>query len=177
MTWRILESVGIVLAALVLFPLVLMFVVKFRSRINFDYAMRHVAQRAVIRARKERGLKLDYSAASIEQVERVLSELHVQHAQTSIASREFSMLSLSWGAYIGEVMKRVQPGRWQRDSEKAGAGSMPLVFDSSNEAFPCSWAYKRIADGPDDNILFKFQVFSDPRFRESLVGSAIDKSR
>jgi len=170
---RILESVGVVVAALLLAPAVLLFISKFRARRNFDYAMRHVAKHAIVCARREQGVELDFSPASIERIESILSDLHDRHLRTPFPDRELSRLALRWGAYIGEVMKRVRPGKWRRDSENAGVGAMPLIFDGSNEAFPCSWVYKRIADGPDDNVLFKFQVFSDPRFREKVAAGPL----
>ena len=167
---RILESVAVVAAALFLWPLVLLFITKLRVRRDFDYGMRVLAKHAIVCARKEQSVELDSSPASIERVESILSDLHNHHVQTPFPDRELSRLTLRWGAYIGEVMKRVRPGKWRRDSEKAGAGAMPFIFDGSSEAFPCSWVYKRIADGPEDNVLFKFQVFSDPRFREKVGG-------
>jgi hypothetical protein len=172
MIGRILESAAIVVAALLLAPFLLVFIAKLRIRRDFDYAMRHLAQRAVVLARAEHSLELDYSPASIERVEQILGKIGDSHLQKPMSERELSIVSARWGAYIGETMKRLRPGKWRRDSENIGANSMPVVFDSSNEAFPCSWAYKRIVDGPDDNVVFKFQVFSDPRFRENLVGGA-----
>lgn len=169
MLTRISESAGVLVAALFLAPVVLLFISKLRARRDFDYAMRQVAKHAVTVGRAEHGLELDFSPASIERVENVLAELHNRHLQTPLPDREISRLALRWGAYIGEVMKLVRPAKWRRDSENAGAGAMPLIFDASNEAFPCSWVYKRIVDGPDDNVLFKFQIFSDPRFRETVT--------
>jgi len=166
---RILESVAVVAAALFIAPMVLVFISKLRARRDFDYGMRQVAKLAVAIAQAEAGVDLDYSPASVHRVENILAELHNRHLQTPISEREISRLSLRWGAYIGEVMKRVRPGKWRRDSEKIGAGAMPLIFDSASEAFPCSWVHKRIVDGPDDNVVFKFQVFSDPRIRETVM--------
>jgi len=165
--WRILGSIGIVVACLLLFPIVLAFVSRVRIRTNFDYAMRCLARRAVWLARKGQGVTLDYSPASIEEVEKLLGELHNGHVQTPIPEAEISRLSARWGAYIGEVMKRVRPAKWRRDSEKIGLASMPLIFDDV-EAFPCAWAYKRIVDGPDDNVVLKFKVVSDQGLRRAL---------
>ena len=174
--WRILGSVGIIVAAFLLFPVVLIFVVRLRSRMDFNYAMRHLAQRAVWLARREQGVALDYSPGSIERVESILSALHNRHTENPMPDRELSILSVRWGAYIGEVMKRVRPAKWRRDSEVSGAGAMPLIFDAGSEAYPRSWVYKRIVDGPEDNVAFKFQAFAD-RQLHSIAGLDADKAK
>jgi len=165
--WRILQAVAIAGSTFFLGTAALAYRAKKRLRSDFNYAMQVLAAGTVKRARAEQKISLDYSVASVDEVERVLGEHHNRHLQRPIEEQEIVVLSRRWGAYIGEVMKRVRPGQWRRDSEKAGAGTMPLIFGDI-EAFPCSWAYKRIADGPEDNIVFKFQVFSDEQLRESI---------
>lgn len=165
MMWRMLGSLGIIVVALLLFPIVLMFVIRLRSRMDFGYAMRLLAKRAVLLAQREQGVALDYSPGSVERVENILSALHTRHKENPMSDRELSILSARWGAYIGEVMKRVRPAKWQRDSEVSGAGAMPLIFDAGSEAYPRSWVYKRIVDGPEDNVVFKFQTFADSRLQ------------
>ena len=168
MILRILESFGIIVVALFLFRVVLLFIVRLRSRMDFNYAMRLLAKRAVLIARREQGVTLDYSPGSIERVERILSALHDRQTGNPMSDRELSILSARWGAYIGEVMKRVRSAKWRRDSEVSGAGAMPLIFDAGSEAYPRSWVYKRIVDGPEDNIVFKFQAFADSQL-QSIV--------
>ena len=176
MILRMLESFGIVVAALFLFPVVLRFIVKFRSRRNLDYAMRQLAKRAVWLAQREQGVTLDYAPGSIERVENILSALHNRHKENPLSDKELSILSVRWAAYIGEVMKRVRPANWRRDSEVSGAGAMPLIFDAGSEAYPRSWVYKRIVDGPEDNVAFKFQAFADSQLH-SIVGLSGDKAK
>ena len=143
-----------------------------RKRIltDFDYAMSVVAGEAVKQARREYDVDLDFSAESVERVEAILAKMHDAHQKTALSEKELALLSLRWGAYVGEVLKRVRPGKWQRDSEKMGPGATPVVFEPGTEAYPRSWVYKRLADGPEDNVQFKFEVFSNPRLREQLGG-------
>ncbi len=132
-------------------------------RSDFDFAMQNLGKQTVKRARDEYGVDLDFSPESIQRVEEILGKLHEKHLQTPLTEEELLRMALRWGAYIGEVMKRVRPGKWQRDSELAGAGTTPVVFGPGNEAFPRAWAYKRIADGQEDNVAFKFKFFLDQR--------------
>jgi len=168
-TSRFLQSVFLVIGLLFFAPLVLMFVRRIRIRLNFDYAMQVVAERAVKLARQEYQIVLDFSPATVQQVEeKILAKLHEAHLKTPMSEQELSLMSLRWGAYIGEALKRTRRGRWQRDSEQIGKGATPVVFEPGTEAFPRSWVYKRIADGPDDNVAFKFQVFTNPELRQHL---------
>jgi hypothetical protein len=144
------------------------YLAKQRVRKDLDHGMQIIAQQAAKRARQEFQVDLDFTPASIEKVEGILARIHETHLKTPMSEKDLSLLALRWGAYIGEVLKRVRPGKWQRDSEGAGPNTLPVVFEPGTEAFPNSWVYKRIADGPEDNVLFKFQVFSDPQLRQHL---------
>ncbi len=166
---RPLESAAVVICALLLAPLVLALVQRTRIRLNFDYAMKVVANEAVRTAKQEHQVMLDFSPASVQRLEGdILAKLHEAHLKTSMSEQNLSRLSIRWGAYLGETLKRRRPGRWHRDSQKVGRGTTPVVFEPGTEAFPRSWVYKRIADGPEDNVAFKFQVFTNPELRQHL---------
>jgi hypothetical protein len=168
MMGSLLESAAIAICALFGVLVLRTYLGKRKIRSDFDYAMQVVAKEAVRRAKSQHGVNLDFGPASIERLEGMLGSIHEGHLKNPLTEKELSLQSIRWGAYIGEAIKRVRGGKWHRDSEKAGRGAMPIVFDAANEAFPCSWAYKRIADGPDDNIVFKFQFSSDPNLRKHL---------
>ncbi len=61
---RPLESAAVVICALLLAPLVLALVQRTRIRLNFDYAMKVVANEAVRRAKQEHQVMLYFSPAS-----------------------------------------------------------------------------------------------------------------
>jgi hypothetical protein len=115
------------------------------------------AEDAVQRARTEFGVGLDYSAESVQLVETCLAQLHARHQRQAFDERALGRESRLWGAYLGAVIKRLRPCTWQRDSQAAGEGALPLVFGQGNETFPCTWVYKRIKNGEEDNVAVKFQ--------------------
>jgi hypothetical protein len=133
-----------------------------RIRNDFDYAMQVVAKEAVRRAKTDYGVELDYSPDSIERLDAMLETIHQAYSKNPLSESELSLHTLQWGAYIGESLRKVHPGKWQRDSEKVGLGTMPFMYDSGEQAFPRSWVYKRIVDGPFDSVASKFYVFSHP---------------
>lgn len=53
---------------------------------------------------------------------------------------------------------------------------MPIVFAPGNEAFPSAWVYKRITNGPNDNVTFKFQVVISPERLQHLPASPLGNS-
>jgi len=118
---------------------------------------------------QEYSKSMDYSPSSIEQVESILSILHEKHRAQPFSEDELTKEVNIWGAYIGEVAKRVRAGVWRQDSNVSGKDAMPLVHDNQNEIYPLAWVYKRITNGPEDNVWSKFQLtyFRDELLKES----------
>ncbi|MBK8270227.1 MAG: hypothetical protein IPK83_18795 [Planctomycetes bacterium] len=98
---------------------------------------------------------MDFSAESIERVEHVLSKLHLQRLNGKMTDHELSTLSARYGAYIGEVIRKLKGGHWESDHPAAGPASYPLHW-SDHQSFPLGWCYKRIVTGEEDNVYHKF---------------------
>ncbi len=124
--------------------------------------MAYLAAEAVKDAEKENHIKLDYSVQSIEQVEAVLSKIHEQYSKDK-SSIAVNGLAMAYGAYIGEVIKRTEPdAKWERDHPVAGEKSYPIHW-RGGESFPCGWCFKRITNGPEDNVWHKYQILKQQR--------------
>jgi hypothetical protein len=130
---------------------------KRRIQTDFDFRMWVIARGAVM-SEPEMSEALDFSPDSIGVVDALLGKIHERHTKKPLTEQELSTLCTRWGAYIGEALKKVQPGKWQRDCEMVGSGTTPLVFAAGHSAFPRSWVYKRIVDGEGDNVVSKFYV-------------------
>jgi hypothetical protein len=114
------------------------------------------ATNAVEIAASEYGIIIDYSPDSVAKVEEILGRIHEQNSNKPLSKNQLVVESLRWGGYIGEVIRRMKPCHWELDSKIAGAGSFPIVFDSEkHETFPVGWCYKRIVNGPEDNVWHK----------------------
>jgi hypothetical protein len=122
------------------------------SDVTKEMALR--ADQAVAAA-KEKGIVLDYSPESVEKVEEILAVSHEKYQRNLLSDSDLVKESLKWGAYIGEVAKKIRKYRWALDSKIGGDGSFPIVGDKS-ESFPVRWCYKRIKNGEEDNIWHKF---------------------
>ena len=125
---------------------------------RLDQAMGVYATEAVQRAKTEFGVSLDYSTDSLAELERVLEQLHQRNATNAFDQQALGRESQLWGAYIGGVFKKLTPAEWKRDSKAAGEDSFPLTFRNGSEFFPCGWVWKRLQNGKEDNVMFKFYV-------------------
>jgi uncharacterized protein DUF6278 len=86
-----------------------------------------LANEAVKDAAQNNGVKLDYSVDSIKRVDAVLGNVHDQYVKNP-SSISVNGLGSAYGAYIGEVIRKSEPGaHWLRDDE-TGEKSYPIVW-------------------------------------------------
>jgi hypothetical protein len=121
-----------------------------------------LASAAVKDAREENHVNLDFSSESIEKVEQILSNLHDIYVKNP-SSISANGLGSAYGAYIGEVIKRAEPGaRWERDDEVGGEKSYPIIWGAgSGHSYPMAWCYHRIVNGPEDNVWVKYKILRE----------------
>ena len=120
-----------------------------------DEFIQYMAAEAVADAKKENHVCLDYSVDSIQEVERILSQLHDQYVRNpnSVSAK---ILGSAYGAYIGEAIRRNEPNvRWERGDAFAGEKSYPLIW-APGHSYPMAWCYHRILNGPGDNVWIKY---------------------
>ncbi len=120
--------------------------------------MAQLAAEAVDAAKEGYGVGLDYTGGSVESVESILAALHEEHRGRPFTRERLVAAANRWGAYVGEAARRSKGGEWQRDSAHAGHNTYPLVLASHHEIYPCAWCFRRITNGPEDNVWVKFQL-------------------
>ena len=123
-----------------------------------DKLMTAHAKDAVSKAKIDFSIQLDYTPESITQVEKILDTIYNSYQQKPVDEITLGRESRLWGCYIGEVIKKIKDGKWQRDSAVAGKGALPLVFGVQDEVYPSAWVYKRLTNGDMDNVAYKYQV-------------------
>jgi hypothetical protein len=130
---------------------------------NIDQYMVSLSAQAVELARSGYGINLDYSPDSVKEVEKLLATKYGLQKTHPLTEQETADAAHLWGAYIGEVIKRIHPAHWVRDSEVAGKDALPIVYeDKSGESYPCAWVYHRLNNGEEDNVWIKFHYFTQP---------------
>ena len=132
---------------------------KFQSTDEF---VQWLANEAVKDARENYGVELDYSPNSIQKVEQTLGQVHDQYVKDQKSVLPIPLGS-AYGAYIGEVIRRTEPGaRWERDDPVMGEKAYPIIWGGGN-SYPMGWCIKRIENGPEDNVWIKYKVLKQRR--------------
>ena len=130
--------------------------------------MLSAANSAVEHARKYWITELDFSARSIEDVELILARMHEsipRKLYERIYKRgptpeQMAILSVAYGAYLGEVIRREFGGAWLKEDVN-GEPAIALVFNPQAKIFPPAKVWKRLNDGEEDNILSFYQLLSE----------------
>ena len=125
---------------------------------GLEQRMQEFARQAVELARSEHQTRLDYSLESIAIVDSILEKIHLQHRDSAIPERELSRIVLTWGGYLGTVLKKNAGGHWETNSSTAGNHTYPLLCNN-REAVPVIWCLQRIRHGESANLAFKAKEF------------------
>jgi hypothetical protein len=100
------------------------------------------------------GVNLDFSLESVDGLERILASLHSMQASAPPLERatddQVKQAIATWGAYLGEVLRRRHGGRWQIDAESHG---LRLVINGTT-IWPLGKVQKRLLEGEVDNVAF-----------------------
>jgi hypothetical protein len=135
--------------------------------------MQAYAQDALDFAREGFQTDLDFSEHSIELVERILSLIHdTLPKDSSKGSQEARpsedqiwRMAKIWGGYIGEVIRRRWGGNWATGNFRFNNEAISLETQDA-VIFPPAKVYKRIVNGPEDNIWDYYQLLKQEFERE-----------
>jgi len=156
--WNALTAFAIVLACVAIYILTQSGAMRVRK--DIDQRMREFACQATVIAHSEHQCELNYSLDSITQLDRILQALHAQHLQTPYPEKELSRIVLTWGGYLGMVIKKEYGGTWQTDSLKTGKNTYPLCWNDQ-EAAPVMWCLQQIRNGKVSSVASKIEAFND----------------
>jgi hypothetical protein len=112
-------------------------------------------------AAAESGDALDYSLASLLQLDALLDRLFARRWPVGRAGRldvgKFERMIEPVGAYVGETLRREGGGEWGVN-EELGPG---LELPSGPWTFPLAKARKRFENGHEDGLAFYAQALLD----------------
>lgn len=120
------------------------------------------AQLAVKSAKMQWQESLDFSADSLDGVERILTAIHSQAQKSGEFLTDAALTDAAnmWGAYFGEVIRRRYGGQWS-----LSADGVHQVDSSGTAPQPIAKVRKRIVDGASDNLRVYF--FAIPKAMRS----------
>jgi hypothetical protein len=134
------------------------------SEAGLQEKMRACAEWAVEYARSVFEIELDYSEASLMQIEQMFSVLYKDLSRGWLArwlrpgptEQEVRQVALLLGAYIGEVIRRHHGGHWEI-RKRLGEQLLPLITRGVS-TYPLSKAYERLIYGPQENVWSYYQL-------------------
>jgi hypothetical protein len=118
------------------------------------------AQLAVRTAKMEWQESLDFSADSLDAIERILTAIHGHAQKDAFEEAALADAANMWGVYFGEVLRRRYGGQWSVSAD--GAHQIEL---SGTTPQPILKVRKRIVEGASDNLRVYF--FSLPKAMKS----------
>jgi hypothetical protein len=100
---------------------------------------------------------LDYSDESVQAVESILGQIHTEYKKLQDDSG-LRGIALFFAAYLGEVIRRKGlGGTWSRSHPVVGDDTFPFTWNGG-DLFLYGWCQKRIFDGKQDDVWFKYQA-------------------
>jgi hypothetical protein len=117
----------------------------------------NICGETVMTAALKWGVMLDFTEASLADVEEVLGVLHdglksASHGGQPAPDKVRGM-AIRFGVYVGEVVRRSMGGRWT-NAEVAGQGAVLRLVIGSAECYPLRKVEKRLTEGPGDDVRF-----------------------
>jgi hypothetical protein len=117
---------------------------------SIDAMIRAYAEEAVLVAREQHRVLLDYTAASVEALERLLD---------GQAAVDLDFQSRLWGSYFGEVLRRRWNGLWllapypgSPESGTQASSVVPTLDVAGSRLWPTMKVYRRLTLGAAENL-------------------------
>jgi hypothetical protein len=120
---------------------------------------------------KRNGVVLDYTMASVKDVETLLGVLYAAAPRGVLArllkrgpsTEDVATAAKMYGGYVGEVIRRTRGGEWVLDTEISPGQTVISLRDGEWRTFPPAKVHKRLVNGPEDNVWHYFQVLMNER--------------
>ena len=113
--------------------------------------MRALADEAVKMGREGFETELDFSEASLQKVEQILSQLSKEMPENA-GETDIDEMSKVWGGYLGEVMRRRWGGEWTIDYYPGGQYLIITLNVNGSKLFPSMKVNRRLTEGPQENV-------------------------
>ena len=93
---------------------------------------------------------LDWSAGSIERLERILNRL--SPAPDTLPPADADWLTLLWGSYFGELLRRMHGGDWEMTLYPGSQFSVPTLVVDGSRLYPMMKVHRRLSLGAGESI-------------------------
>lgn len=125
--------------------------------------MQASAAKAVESASERFGFALDYSEATLEPLETIVTNVAAGLADGEDKNKIEYETKL-WGSYYGEVIRQRWQGVWDLSTYPGSAVTVPAILIQGAQLFPLVKVYRRITMGDAENLWLYYQ-----KIRERLA--------
>ena len=116
-------------------------------------------------ARDRYRINLDFSEDSLKDIEKILDHFNKTMSKEKPSPDLVLSYTKAFTGYIGQVIKIRWGGTWKEEDEYSIKNG-PGLFVKNQDLFLLSKVYRRITNGPEDNIWHFYQVI-----KKSIEGS------
>jgi hypothetical protein len=113
---------------------------------SLEGMMEAYARQAVETAAKEHKQRLDFSGASVEALEGILSAIGPSRPE------DHEYLTRLWGGYLGEALRREFGGEWIMSVYPGGDLSVPTIEVQGSRLYPLLKVFRRLTIGETESI-------------------------
>jgi hypothetical protein len=108
-------------------------------------------------AAEQFAITLDWSEKSVRHIEDILGQMHDDIPRAQPPDSAIWNFARAFGSYVGEVLRRHHGGEWGMVT--LGGDSFPgIELPNGVLCWPWGRAYKRITNGPEDNIWHYYTI-------------------
>jgi hypothetical protein len=119
------------------------------------------AAKAVELASERFGFHLDYSEATLEPLETIVTnvaaDLSAPDPSVAAAKDKIEYETKLWGSYFGEVIRQCWKGSWELSPYPDSAVTVPAVSICGAQLFPLMKVYRRITLSDTENLWNYYQ--------------------
>jgi hypothetical protein len=104
-------------------------------------------------------ISLDGTSSSIDQVDQILGLLREKFLVDK-NEEEAKTFAFALATYIVTLLdNELGEGDWETDDLELGEETYPYHANNQTTAFPFAWCMRRIIDGENEDVSYKFRVF------------------
>lgn len=120
--------------------------------------MERFAEQAVMDAWQRYRMRLQIHVSALPEFEQYLGRVSQEPSFRQSTEKDQRAEGLIGGAFVGEAIRRVHGGTWLEEvPDLKDAGPFPLKL-ARNTIWPVTWGFKRLINGPEDNVYHKYLV-------------------
>ncbi len=125
------------------------------------------AAKAVELASERFGFHLDYSEATLEPLETIVTNVAADLSALDPSAADKGKIEYEtklWGSYFGEIIRQRWNGAWELSTYPGSAITVPAVSIRGAQIFPLMKVYRRITLGDAENLWNYYQ-----KIRQNLL--------